>query len=97
MNEYSNPSWTFADRLRKIRRDVAGITQEEMAAELGVKQGAYASWEVGRSKPDDVVAVAKRIALRWRIAPTWMLGLEDDWLPPGGGIQSTDWLRNYAA
>ena len=62
---YHIPTWDFSDRLRKIRREVAHLTQEQMAAELGASQRAYAAWETGRTKPDDIVAVAKRIALRW--------------------------------
>ena len=58
--------------------------QKKMAAELGASQRAYAAWETGRTKPDDIVAVAKRIALRWGIPPTWTLGLDDSPPPPDG-------------
>jgi DNA-binding XRE family transcriptional regulator len=83
VNGYRIPQWDFSDRLRKIRREVAHLTQEQMATELGASQRAYAAWETGRTKPDDIVAVAKRIALRWGIPPTWTLGLDDG--PSGGG------------
>lgn len=99
VNDFQIPKWDFSDRLRKIRRDYARMTQEQMAIELGTTQRAYAAWETGRTKPDDIVAVAKRIALRWKIPAVWTLGLED-FLPPeppDGGIQSTDWVRNCAA
>lgn len=112
MDGYQVPEWDFSDRLRKIRRQVAHLTQEQMAAELGTGQRAYSSWEAGRSKPDDIVAIAKRIALRWRIPATWTLGLDDgpppppppdggDALPKPGGNQSTDnesdgWWTNAA-
>lgn len=76
---YANPDWDFSDRIRKVRRSVARMTQEEMAGELGVTQKAYAAWETGRNKPDDIVAVAKRIAFRWRgqVTASWVLGVED--------------------
>lgn len=61
-----NPEWDFSDRLRKVRRDIAGMTQTEMATELGVKQKAYAAWESGQNRPDDIISIAKRIAFRWR-------------------------------
>jgi DNA-binding XRE family transcriptional regulator len=83
VNGYRIPQWDFSDRLRKIRREVAHLTQQQMATELGASQRAYAAWETGRTKPDDIVAVAKRIALRWGIPPTWTLGLDDG--PNGGG------------
>lgn len=78
MGEYTNPEFSFGDRIRKIRREVAHMTQAEMADELGVGMQAYSAWESGRTKPDDIVAVAKRIALRWRgITASWVLGLDD--------------------
>ena len=83
VNGFHIPTWEFSDRLRKIRRAVARLTQEQMAAELGASQRAYAAWETGRTKPDDIVAVAKHIARRWGIPPTWTLGLDDS--PPDGG------------
>jgi transcriptional regulator with XRE-family HTH domain len=90
VNGYKNPTWDFSDRLRKIRREVAGMTQEEMATELGTSQRAYAAWETGRTKPDDIVAVAKRIAIRWRISPAWTLGIDETPPPnpdgPDGGL-----------
>ena len=93
VNGYRVPEWDFSDRLRKIRREVAHLTQEQMAAELGTTQRAYAAWESGRTKPDDIVAVAKRIGLRWRIPPAWTLGLDDNITPPpndpGGQDQPT--------
>lgn len=88
---YANPEFTFGDRVRKIRREVAHMTQAQMAAELGVGAQAYAAWESGRTKPDDVVAVAKRIALRWRgVTAAWVLGVEDGPMPPGpgGGVET---------
>lgn len=78
VGEYANPEFSFGDRIRKIRREVAHMTQAEMADELGVGMQAYSAWESGRTKPDDIVAVAKRIALRWRgITAGWVLGLDD--------------------
>jgi DNA-binding XRE family transcriptional regulator len=75
---YHNPQFEFCDRIRKVRREVAHLTQKDMAAELGVNLKAYEAWESGRNRPDDIVAVAKRIALRWRgITAGWILGVDD--------------------
>lgn len=88
---YANPAWEFSDRIRKVRRDIAGMTQTEMAAELGVTQKAYAAWETGRNKPDDLVTIAKRVAFRWRgrVTAAWVLGVEErPSTPPDGGGES---------
>lgn len=78
---YANPEFGFSDRIRKIRREIAHMTQQQMADELGVTQKAYAAWESGRNKPDDIVAIAKRIAIRWRgVTAGWVLGVSE--VPP---------------
>ena len=38
------PEWTFADRLRKVRRD-QGMTQVQFAATIDVDPKRYAQWE----------------------------------------------------
>lgn len=40
----------FADRLKAMRAD-KGITQVQLAAELGVSKGTVAMWETGKREP----------------------------------------------
>jgi transcriptional regulator with XRE-family HTH domain len=47
--ENMNPEW-FAGRLRELRNQ-AGLTQDELAAQAGVKRDAVARWEAGRREP----------------------------------------------
>lgn len=70
------PEWSFADRLRKIRREVLALDQAGMARLLGVPQTSYSNWETGRSVPRDLVAVASRVQLASRVPAAWVLGLE---------------------
>ena len=91
MDGYSNPIFDFCDRLRKVRREVAHMTQKEMAHELQVGDKAYEAWEAGRNKPsaDDLITVAKLIADHWPgVTASWVLGVEDPTppKPPGGRI-----------
>lgn len=83
------PRWEFSDRLRKAR-SIAQQDQKEFAANLGVTAGSLAGWEAGRSKPRDVVAVAKRIEVLLGIPASWTLGLHEE-TPhsggPGGGSE----------
>lgn len=72
------PEWTFGDRLRKIRRDVAFADQGTFARSIGVTRQAYASWEAGRSQPRDLVALSKRIELITGVPAAWLLGLNDE-------------------
>ncbi|MCF8605115.1 helix-turn-helix domain-containing protein, partial [Gordonia sp. HY442] len=89
MNTASNPEFDFADRIRKVRRSVARMTQAQMAEELGVTRARYEGWESGRNTPENIVAVAKRIELRWRdqVTAAWMLGVHETPRPddPNGG------------
>jgi len=75
---YANPEWEFCDRLRKVRRSVAEMTQEQMATAIGVSQKAYAAWESGKNQPENIVAVARRVAELWpgRVTPSWLLGVD---------------------
>ena len=45
------PPWSFGDKLRKVRRDVARVSQATMAGILNVNPATYSAWEGGRSTP----------------------------------------------
>ena len=76
------PTWSFADKVRKSRATV-GMDQRAFADALNVKPGSLAGWESGKSKPRDVVAIAKRIELLTRVPASWLLGLESESPRPG--------------
>jgi len=78
------PEWTFGERVRKIRRE-AGLSQVEFAARLGVGDRAVASWESGRSKPGDIVEVAKVIRREFGVPTSWTLGTDEPTVPEGDG------------
>lgn len=77
------PQWTFAERARKVRRDL-GLTQEEMAGELGINPKRYAAWESGKNTPDDILAIATKFETISGVPRTWFLGWNDP-TPIGGG------------
>lgn len=97
------PQWTFAERVRKARRDL-GIRQNDFAERLGVSLSAYSAWETGRNTPD-IAKVAPRLEAATGIPRTWFLGWEDE-SPhpdgPGGGMDvhplglepRTHWIRD---
>jgi DNA-binding XRE family transcriptional regulator len=98
-DRYVNPEWEFSDRVRKVRRNIARMTQEQMADLLGVEQKAYAAWETGRTKPSDIVAVSKQIERLWpgKVTASWMLGVDESPPPPpSGGEWSTPPLHRRA-
>ena len=67
------PSGPFADiaKLLRAARERRGVTQEQMADELGRKQPQIARWEAGKALPptEDVRAVARS----YRLAPEQLL------------------------
>lgn len=73
------PDWEWGDRLRKVRRNIAGCTQAEMASQLGVTLPTYQAWEAGRNEPNhrDVIEISEIISSWWpeRVSIQWMLGL----------------------
>ena len=91
------PQWSFADRLRKIRRDVVGAgSQAEMAELLGVPRAAYSNWETGTSRPREIVAIARRVELLTGVPATWVLGL-DEAVPAAESITTGDLETGSAA
>ena len=50
----------FSERLKKLRKDT-GLTQVDVASNLGISQQAYASWERGIKKPtqENLVKLSK--------------------------------------
>lgn len=77
------PTWTFADRLRKVRR-LLGLTQNAFAEQLGENRSAYIAWESDLNLPRDLVAVARKVEAASGVPASWMLGLDDG--NPGPGI-----------
>lgn len=84
------PAWTFADRVRKARRSLPGMSQAKMAAALGVGEKAYAAWESGVNKPDDLPMIAERLeeVVGWDRAwfLGWLDGPTDDDPTHAGGV-----------
>lgn len=70
------PEWTFADRLRKARRE-SKKSQAEMAEAIGVSKEAVAAWEAGLNKPRDIVAVARSVEDTTNISAAWLLGVSE--------------------
>ena len=85
------PEWTIADRLRRVRRDT-GLTQDAFAERLQVGAQRYSAWESGRNHPParDLVAIAKRIELAFKVAAEWTLGLEMRNTPRPDGPEGVD-------
>lgn len=65
----------FASRLRALR-EKAGLSQEQLAAELGFSQNQITRWETGKWTPqaDALVVVAKV----FNVSVDYLLGVRDD-------------------
>lgn len=70
------PTWSLADRLRKIRRE-SHMSQEDFSAVLGVKTTTWAAWESGRNSPERVLELADAIEREFDVPAAWTLGLLD--------------------
>lgn len=77
----SYPQFNFGDRIRKVRRDVVHLSQAEMADTIGVSQKVYSAWEAGRSRPTDIVAIAKRVELLTGVSAGWLLDVTGGFHP----------------
>lgn len=75
------PTWTLGDRLRKAR-EVAGMSQADLARATGISQRSVSSYENGTYSP------RRPQVLSWALAT----GVQMDWLCPeqDSNLQPTD-------
>lgn len=73
----SAPEWTFGDRLRKVRRDVLGMTQPELADALGIDTRRLAAWETDRNRPRDLRGLAHQLEQLSGVDQGWFLADTD--------------------
>ena len=69
---------TFADRLKEVRKD-AGLTQAELAKELGVSTGSVAMWETEKRNPD--YEMLNKISELFNKKIDYVLGFSEDSSP----------------
>jgi len=81
------PEWTFADRLRKVRRMMAPCSQAQFAEMIDVEAKAYSQWEAGNNGPRNLVDVVNRISAVTGVSPSWLLGLNTG-EPPSDGFRT---------
>lgn len=62
----------FATRLREARK-AAGLTQAELAAQIGLKRNTYSFYEQARNEPN--VSLLAILAKELNRSPNWFLGL----------------------
>ncbi len=70
MAERRRPIWR-ADKIRSLRQRL-GLTQEQMAAEMGTRQQTISEWETGQYEPRGASArlltlIAERAAFVYRV------------------------------
>ena len=96
------PQWTFAERVRKVRRDL-GMRKEDFADLIGVRLSTYGAWETGRNTPD-LTEVAPVLERTTGVPRTWFLGWANENPRPDGpdegnvhplGLEPrTHWIRD---
>jgi len=73
-SELTIPTWTFGDRIRKAREH-AGLTQAELADELGnIHRKTLARWETDQVEPRHVFDLVDDLERITGVDRWWMLG-----------------------
>lgn len=80
------PTWTLPDRMRKAR-EVAGMSQTQLATVTGISRRSISAYESGDSKP------RRPQLITWALAT----GVRLDWLCPeqDSNLQPTDHRRRH--
>lgn len=92
------PAWTFADRIRKIRRD-AGLTQADFAAALEISKSSLQNYEAEVSTPrhNDQYMIATACETEFSVPAWWTLGHAEpvDLLTLLKGAHRSTLVRSY--
>lgn len=64
----------FTERLKSLRKE-AGLTQKELAEQLGIKQPTYTQWELGRRSPSS--ETLEKFANFFNVSTDYLLGNSD--------------------
>lgn len=77
-----------AGELLRRRREATGISMEELAADVGVSEGAVWQWEAGRTTPRRAVAlkVDRRLGAGGEISAAF------GYAPAGSATPSSGWV-----
>lgn len=65
---------TLADRIKTLR-ERAGLTQAEIARQLGISRAGVNAWEMGLSVPSTPYVV--ELAKKFGVSTDYLLGMED--------------------
>lgn len=79
------PTWSFADRVRKVRREL-GMTQAQFAELTGFGEKSIAAWETGKNTPN-LVAASVKLEETTEIDRYWWLGWDEDGSPDEGSVR----------
>ena len=68
----------FSSRLRSCR-DSLKLSQSEVCRAIGVKQGTYSTWEIGKHEPPYDILV--KIATLFNVPTDYLLGVVESQFP----------------
>lgn len=81
----------FAKRLKELRKQEPGLTQEKLAQQLGIAKTTLASYEQGKRQPDFTVLSA--IAKRFGVTTDYLLG--ENQTPEWANSKDTNDLEKF--
>ncbi len=70
----SKELFSLADRIKALRES-AGLTQAEVARQLGISRSGVNSWEMGLSVPSTQYIV--ELARNFKVSTDYLLGMKD--------------------
>lgn len=64
----------FGEKLKELRAE-AGLTQKQLAAEIGNAQSAIVYWESNQQEP--TISSLKKLCVFFNVSADYLIGLED--------------------
>jgi transcriptional regulator with XRE-family HTH domain len=74
--ERNIPAWTFGDRVRKAR-ELAGLTQAQLAERMGVSRKTIKNYEADTTQPQRPLDFAQRLAEIADVPTAWLMFGDD--------------------
>jgi len=72
IDDFEVPVFTIGDRLAKAR-EYRGITQEQIAEQLGRGRTTISAWESGQTQPRDLMGILRRWSEITKVPLGWLL------------------------
>lgn len=83
-------STIFSSRLKALRNEF-GMSQDAVCRIIGVKQGTYSTWEIGKYEPP--LGILIKLAQLFKVSTDYLLGIQETRQLQGSNLGKLEGLK----